>query len=67
MLGFTFTTLIGRAIGLIIGFSLHEWAHAWSAYRLGDRTAYYQGRLTLDPRAHIEPIGIILALVAGFG
>src|SRR5690606_23365317 len=33
----------------------------------GDYTAYRQGRLTLDPRAHIEPIGIILALIAGFG
>jgi Zn-dependent protease len=59
--------LIGRVIGLVIGFTLHEWAHAWSAYRLGDYTAYNQGRLTLDPRAHIEPLGIILALVAGFG
>lgn len=59
--------LIGRVIGLVIGFTLHEWAHAWTAYRLGDNTAYYQGRLTLNPRAHIEPIGIILALIAGFG
>jgi Zn-dependent protease len=59
--------LIGRVIGLVIGFTLHEWAHAWTAYRLGDNTAYYQGRLTLSPRAHIEPIGIILALIAGFG
>lgn len=59
--------LLGRVIGLVIGFTLHEWAHAYSAYRLGDMTAYRQGRLTLDPRAHIEPIGIILALIAGFG
>mgnify|MGYP000499625186 CR=1 FL=1 len=67
MFGFTLETLLGRAIGLVIGFTLHEWAHAWSAYRLGDNTAYYQGRLTLDPRAHIEPVGIMLALLAGFG
>lgn len=59
--------LLGRVIGLVIGFTLHEWAHAYTAYRLGDYTAYRQGRLTLDPRAHIEPIGIILALIAGFG
>ena len=59
--------LIGRVIGLVIGFTLHEWAHAWTAYRLGDNTAYYQGRLTLSPRVHIEPMGIILALIAGFG
>lgn len=63
----TFEILLGRIIGLIIGFTLHEWAHAWTAYRLGDRTGYYQGRLTLDPRAHIEPVGIILAIIAGFG
>lgn len=68
-MGFTFSieTLIGRAIGLIIGFTFHEFAHAWAAYRLGDNTAYYQGRLTLDPRAHLEPVGIILALIVGFG
>jgi Zn-dependent protease len=59
--------LLGRLIALVIGFTLHEWAHAWSAYRLGDDTPYYRGRLTLDPRAHIEPLGIILALIAGFG
>lgn len=59
--------LLGRVIGLVIGFTLHEWAHAFVAYRLGDNTAYRQGRLTLDPRAHIEPLGIFLALIAGFG
>jgi Zn-dependent protease len=59
--------LLGRIVGLVIGFTFHEWAHAWSAYRLGDMTAYRQGRLSLDPRVHIEPIGIFLALVAGFG
>jgi len=59
--------LLGRVIGLVIGFTLHEWAHAFIAYRLGDNTAYRQGRLTLDPRAHIEPLGIFLALIAGFG
>ena len=56
--------LLGRVVGLVIGFTLHEWAHAWTAYRLGDNTAYYQGRLTLSPRVHIEPMGIILALIA---
>ncbi|NLX09347.1 MAG: site-2 protease family protein [Chloroflexi bacterium] len=63
----TIEVLLGRVIGLVIGFTLHEWAHAWSAYRLGDYTAYHQGRLTLDPRAHIDPMGIFLALIAGFG
>ncbi|NDJ75491.1 MAG: site-2 protease family protein [Chloroflexi bacterium] len=67
MFGFTIPILLGRVIGLVVGFTIHEWAHAWSAYRLGDNTAYYQGRLTFDPRAHLEPIGIFLALFAGFG
>lgn len=67
MYGISIEILLGRVVGLVIGFTLHEWAHAWSAYRLGDMTAYRQGRLSLDPRVHIEPIGIFLALVAGFG
>lgn len=67
MYGITIEILLGRIVGLVIGFTLHEWAHAWTAYRLGDMTAYRQGRLSLDPRVHIEPIGIFLALVAGFG
>ncbi len=67
MYDISLAVLLGRVVALTIGFTLHEWAHAWSAYRLGDYTAYRQGRLTLDPRAHIEPLGIILALLAGFG
>ncbi len=46
---------------------LHEYAHAWTAYKLGDDTAYYQGRLTLNPLAHLDPIGAICLLVGGFG
>lgn len=59
--------LLGRMIALVIAFTVHEFAHAWTAYRLGDNTAYRQGRLTLDPRAHLEPIGIVLAIMVGFG
>lgn len=59
--------LIGRLIGLVIGFSIHEWAHAYVAVRLGDQTPRFQGRLTLDPRAHLDPIGLVFALIAGFG
>lgn len=59
--------LLGRAIGLIIGFTFHEFAHAWTADRLGDTTPRFQRRLTLDPRSHIDVIGILMALIAGFG
>lgn len=53
--------------GIIIGLTLHEYAHAWTAFRLGDTTAREEGRLTLNPLRHIDPIGFIFLLVAGFG
>lgn len=46
---------------------LHEYAHAWTAYKLGDDTASCQGRLTLNPLAHVDPIGAICLLLTGFG
>lgn len=46
---------------------LHEYAHAWAAYKLGDDTASYQGRMTLNPLAHIDPIGALCMLLFGFG
>ena len=46
---------------------LHECAHGFVAYKLGDRTAKNMGRLTLNPLAHLDPVGTILLLVAGFG
>lgn len=45
---------------LIIAMTVHEFAHGWVAYRLGDNTAKYAGRLTLNPIAHIDPIWTIL-------
>lgn len=54
-------------IGLLISFGLlliamvvHEFSHGWVAYKLGDPTAKYAGRLTLNPLAHIDPIGTVL-------
>lgn len=46
---------------------LHEYAHAWTAHKLGDDTAMYQGRLTLNPLVHIDPIGALCLLIGGFG
>jgi len=60
-------TIISRVIALLIAFSVHECAHAWTAYRLGDPTAKYMGRLTLDPRPHLDLLGTLMVLVAGFG
>jgi Zn-dependent protease len=55
---------------LILSLALHEFAHAWVAYLLGDTTARNQGRLTLDPRAHLDPLGtlmLVLTLLIGIG
>ena len=53
--------------GIILGLSLHEFAHAWMSDRLGDPTPKRQGRLTINPRAHIDWIGFIALLFVGFG
>ncbi|HBC94076.1 MAG TPA: site-2 protease family protein [Pelotomaculum sp.] len=52
---------------IIIGLTFHEYAHGWVAKRLGDRTAEAHGRLTINPVAHLDPVGFILLLLAGFG
>jgi len=59
--------IIGSIIALIIAISVHEFSHALSAYRLGDNTAKNQGRLTLNPKAHLDPMGTIMIVFAGFG
>ncbi|MBQ9272576.1 MAG: site-2 protease family protein [Mogibacterium sp.] len=53
--------------GIIIGLSFHEFAHAWVSDRLGDPTPRRQGRVTLNPMAHIDIIGFIALLLVGFG
>jgi Zn-dependent protease len=60
-------TIIARIITLIVAFTVHEFAHAWSADQLGDQTPSLNGRLTLNPLAHLDPIGSLLLLVSGFG
>ncbi|MFH2085579.1 MAG: site-2 protease family protein [bacterium] len=55
------------ALGLVLAISVHEYAHARAADRLGDPTPRSQGRLTLDPRAHLDPLGTLALLFLGFG
>ncbi|WP_075983230.1 site-2 protease family protein [Bacillus massilinigeriensis] len=55
------------AITLMIAFSLHEFAHAYVAYKFGDMTAKKQGRLTLNPLQHLDPLGTLFIFIAGFG
>ena len=54
-------------ITLVFSLSFHEFAHAYAAYKLGDNTAAYQGRLTLNPLAHLDPVGSLMLLFIGFG
>src|SRR5436305_5193055 len=71
-------SVVVRALALdllvmVLSLSVHECAHAWVAYRLGDDTAQRQGRLSLSPATHVDPIGSLLipalniVLAGGFG
>lgn len=53
--------------GMLIAFTFHEYAHAFVADRLGDKTPRFQGRLTLNPAAHIDPLGFLAVIVFRFG
>lgn len=64
----TLSALVAVAVFLVVGFPVHEFAHAYAAYRLGDGTAKLFGRLTLNPLVHLDPLGsAILALSALVG
>ncbi|MDP1723045.1 MAG: site-2 protease family protein [Candidatus Gottesmanbacteria bacterium] len=70
MLGELSTDPLGFLLGilaLVIAITIHEFAHAWSADRLGDPTPRLMGRLTLNPLAHLDPIGTIMLLIVRFG
>lgn len=60
-------SLLLTAPGVLIAITFHEYAHAFVADKLGDDTPRRQGRLTLNPLAHLDPIGSIMLLFAGFG
>lgn len=53
--------------GIVAGLTLHEYSHARASYKLGDETAKTEGRLTLNPLKHIDPLGMVLIICAGFG
>ena len=59
--------LIGGVIALLVGLTFHEFSHAAVADALGDRRPRAMGRLTLNPVAHIDPVGALMLVVAGFG
>ncbi|MDV6374353.1 site-2 protease family protein [Deinococcus arenicola] len=61
------TAFIIIALALVLSLAVHEFAHAYTADRLGDPTPRRYGRVTLNPIAHLDPVGTLLLLVAGFG
>lgn len=67
MFDFSLTGLIAGLPGLVIALVIHEYAHAKAADVMGDFTPRMTGRLTLNPMAHIDPIGLIMLLVVRFG
>ncbi|MGI6064993.1 MAG: site-2 protease family protein [Bacillota bacterium] len=62
-----FSDLLINIPAVLIALTFHEYAHGIVAYRLGDPTPKYQGRLTLNPIAHLDPLGTLLLLFANFG
>ncbi len=64
--GFLMEVIAGLP-GLVIAMVIHEYSHARVAYALGDYTPRMQGRLTLNPAAHVDPIGLLMLFVAHFG
>lgn len=65
--GFDLESTLLMLPGLILALTFHEYAHAKTADRLGDPTPENQGRLTLNPLAHMDPVGTLCLLFAGFG
>lgn len=55
--------LIACGVMLLVGFPIHEACHAWTAWKLGDSTARWQGRISLDPRVHLDTTGAILLVM----
>ncbi len=62
-----FMSLLLSIPALLISLSAHEFAHGYAAYKMGDNTARYEGRLTLNPMAHLDPVGTFCLLFFHFG
>ena len=65
--GQTLMNILISIPGILIGLTVHEWAHAFVADKLGDPTAKNLGRMTLNPLAHVDVFGILCLLLVGFG
>jgi Zn-dependent protease len=63
---FDLLQMVSFLLALVISISIHEFSHAWSAYELGDSTARNQGRMTLNPIVHFDPLGAVMILFMAF-
>lgn len=59
--------LLASIPGVLVAITFHEFAHGYAAYKLGDNTAKNEGRLSLNPLDHLDPVGTLMLLFAGFG
>jgi Zn-dependent protease len=64
---FDLPSLLAKAVILLVALPIHEFSHAFVAYRLGDDTAARRGRLTLNPLRHLDPLGSLMIFFVGFG
>ncbi len=62
-----FILIISFTAAVIMAIMLHEWAHAWVAYKNGDLVAKLSGRLSLNPKAHFDVYGLLMFFIVGFG
>ena len=62
-----FVRLLAQFFAVTVVLTFHEFAHAYAAYKCGDSTAKFSGRMTLNPAKHFDPLGLIMFAVAGFG
>lgn len=65
--GLNFQIILARLLVLMTAIPVHEFAHAWAAEKMGDSTARYSRRLSLNPLDHIDPIGALMILLIGIG
>lgn len=63
----TLFALVVSIPGVLVAITFHEFAHGYAAYKLGDNTAKNEGRLSLNPLDHLDPVGTLMLLFAGFG
>ena len=61
------TAFLILSVPLLYSIIIHELAHGWVAFRMGDMTAKWMGRLTLNPLRHLDPIGTLMLFIFGFG